>query len=248
MDTTIRKVSIRNRVIAVLLAALLVLGVGFMVAPPTNAYATTPTGNEHVWNPETPSGTPFCPVGGLFTFEGTGFVPNSFVTIYLTTIGQTLGTFDIDANGNIEPNGVYTDDRCTVIIPLNAPVQETTLLFFYDGVGPETATSINIDITATPYEADYSDTYWDNDELKIDIDNADYDSWGEEREIWIKIDYAEEPLEQTIMTDVDGKFDVTVDLPDLVPGSTHVITLLSPPVSSDFPAISVSHTFTVSDL
>lgn len=237
---SVPQVSLRKKIVALLLAVVMVAGLSFMALPATAAYAVSPTGNEHVDNPE---GVYSCPQGGLFTFEGTGFVPNAGIEVYLTSLGMTLGSFDIDANGNIEPNGVYTDDRCTVIIPLNAPAQTTTLLFFYEGEAPATATFLNIDVTATQYQAQYSYAYWEDDELMIDINSTN--SWGASRQIWIKIDYAEEPLAQTIQTNRNGAFATTVVLPDLTPGTSHVITLLAPPMSSTFPAISVSHTFTV---
>jgi hypothetical protein len=233
--------NLRKSIIAVLLAALMVVGLSFMALP---SLASANTGYEQAWNPE---GIDSCPQGGLFTFETSGFDANSGnVDVYLKDgLDVTLlGTFAVDPRtGELLPNGSPTSDRTTVLIPSSsAPNAAAELQFVYEGQSTP-ATSINpFEVIENPYADEIVFAYYTSTPPYIAIHNTA--SWGAGRTIFMKIDYQETPPFYTSFTlGQDGYFSTLIDLPADFASASHVITFLAPPATIDnvyWPPISVS--------
>lgn len=230
--------SLRNRVIAVLLAALMVVGVAFMALPSTSARAVTPTGNEDVWNP---IGVYSLPVGGLFTFETEGFVEDSTVEVRLTLSGTVLGEFDVDGSGVLEPNGDPTNDRTTVIIPKATSPGDNGLSFYYkDGSSYDFAVELGIELLPNIYSADFEIVAIGGGLNALSLKSTSW--WVPGVLVTLKIDWAEAGS-GTFTVDADGNFVEQITLPRGLSG-THTFTLLAPWVGSNLPA-SVSETLAV---
>jgi hypothetical protein len=255
MQKTGTQLNLRGRIIAVLLAALMVAGMAFMALPSTTANAVGATGNENVINPENVYS---CPQGGLFTFVGTGFEEGATVSVTYEETGGILGTFPVDGRGNIyDPNN---PDRTTVVIPITEEFPESPYSFdsslSFDYLRPTPGPGFTLDITILTYPYPNQvifepDSYEDATYVEIrnvDVYGVDY-SWGANRTIYVKIDYQEyPPFYTSFSTDGYGQFYEGIALPAGLSSGTHVLTLLAPLATIgnvDWQPISVSYDFEV---
>ena len=115
---------------AVGVVALLV-GLSFTIGTPAFAYG--PNGSTLTAN------TPSAPPGGGLGVQGSGFAPNSLVTLVLHSTPVGLGTVTADANGN------FTD---TVTIPADTPPGDHTIIAT-DPDGDSASTAIVVSGTVT---------------------------------------------------------------------------------------------------
>jgi hypothetical protein len=231
------QLNLRSRIIAVLLAALMVV-VAFVALPPTSARAITPTGNEDVWNE---FGFYSLPVGGLYTFETEGFVENSTVEVRLTLSGAVLGEFDVDGSGVLEPNSDPTSDRTTVIISETTSPGPNGLSFFYkDGSSYDFAVALGITLLPNNYSASFKVVPDSSGGYVLQVDNNG-SRWASNTTVTLKIDWAEEAAGSFVTTDA-GSFTAEITLPNGLSG-THTFTLLAPAVGTYLPA-SVNKTIT----
>jgi hypothetical protein len=258
MSTATKAQSFKNRIIAVLLAALMVIGMSFAMpvafadpidpdTPP--AVGVTPTGDEYVYNPE---GQYLCPQGGLFRFAGEGFVPNATIIVELKNAGVLLGSFDIDAIGNIVP-AIRGEQYAAVIIPEGTAPDDDLLDFFYeDGTDftaiPTAATILTI--LPSPYSADFSiDLNLTTGVRYLHVTSDVVGLWAPNQDIYFKIDYRDNPTYGPFTTNADGTFDAYWPLPSsLINTGVHTFTLLTGDASSgsvNYPRASISQNLTL---
>jgi hypothetical protein len=222
-------VNTRNkRVLIILLAALMLVGLSFAGAP--NAYAdgtvTNPNDNYDV------------PQAGYFTFEGTGFTPNDAVTVKLASSGATLATFTVNASGIIVTDTGSTTTR--VVIPAGTATGDDEL-DFYTTTGGSSIPEATCDITVTlnDYAADITSDINEDGDQYIQVSGTD---WAPNVTVNLKIDLAPGPGATTFTTDANGNFGGTFVLPSELSGD-HIITLLAP-ASGAFGPASVSKVLT----
>ncbi|MDR1088179.1 MAG: hypothetical protein LBL23_02755 [Coriobacteriales bacterium] len=241
---SVSQVSLRKKIVALLLAALMVVGLGIMALPATTAYGNT--GNEAAWNID---GIDSCPQGGLFTFETSGFDASAgSVNVNLKDGLDVvlLGTFAVDGKtGELVPNGSPVSDRTAVLIPSSAnPNVAAEIQFVYVGQVNPACSIYPFEVIENPYADEIVFNYVPSTPPYIAIHNIV--SWGAEREIFMKIDYQEDPPYYTSFElGEDGLFTTIIDLPADYASDNHVITFLAPPATIDdvyWPPISVSFT------
>ncbi|MDR1015417.1 MAG: hypothetical protein LBL86_10650 [Coriobacteriales bacterium] len=246
MEVTKTRLSLKNRVIAVLLAALMVMGVSF--ALPSVAQAGV-TDEPMVWNPED---TYTIPDGGMFTFESSGFDPERPTVTAKPVLEPSvvLGVYEVDEDGVLrDPDN---PERTTFIVPLDtAPTLDFGIVFYYgepeDPWAPNFATGLFLTVIANQYHPDFE---YDGSTTPqtVSVTNENDASWGAGRHIYVKYDF-HEAVYVSFFTDASGFFDEVIDLPlDMTPGY-HAVTLLAFPETIDsvfYPQLSVSYTFSVS--
>jgi hypothetical protein len=241
------QLNLRSRVIAMLLAALMVVGMAFMALPSTFAHAIEPTGDEYVYNPEDQY---VCPQGGLFRFAGEGFVEDTTIVVELKSTGVLLGSFDIDEDGNIVP-AITGEKFAAVIIPAGTVPNEDALLFFYeDGTDLDYATFVDLEVSPTPYTASFEIVRNLDGTRSLHVYNTTPGLWAPDTDVYFKIDYRDNPTYGPFTTDaVDGTFDVTWALPSsLINTGVHAFTLLAgeETVGTTFyPRVSISQNLTL---
>ncbi|MDR3137258.1 MAG: hypothetical protein LBU07_07675 [Coriobacteriales bacterium] len=231
MKKTAAHFNLRTRVVAVFLAALMILGFSLLWTRPALADA------PNVINPE---GIYSCPVGGLFTFEGTGFDhEEGDIEVVLESTGEILGAFSINQDGTIEPNGAYTSDRTTVIIPRSAiTAAYTDSLGFYYTDDPDTAVVVlDLELIPNPYRANITGSSSGSVTRITVTSKAGSTGWIPSSNVYVKVDYSE-PQYAVFTSNNDGSINATVALAGAgIPLSGwHTITLLSPPTGSYYAA------------
>jgi hypothetical protein len=239
-----QNLNLRKSIIAVLLAALMVVGLsfyGFNVANadptvPADPVSTVPNDGPDVINPQ---GYYALPAGGLFTFVGTGFEPNVGIEVTLESRPGVLKTFVTDENGTIiDPDN---PERTDVVIPReNAQLGLDHLLFSYTTSGIERVTVFDrwIFVTWNPYDAIITGS---TDAGASTITVVSEEFWAPGNTVYVKVDYSE-AVYGSFPVDENGAFDIgDLELTgDLVPlYGEHTITLLAP-AYYNFPPASVS--------
>jgi hypothetical protein len=244
MEKASQNLNLRKSIIAVLLAALMVVGLslyGFNVANadptvPADPVGTVPNDGPNVINPQ---GYYALPAGGLFTFVGTGFEPNADIEVTLESSQQVLKTFETDGNGTIiDPDN---PERTDVVIPReNAQLGLDHLLFSYATSDTERVTVFDrwIFVNWNPYTA----TILGVTESGVTaIYATSFDNfWAPGNTVYVKVDYSED-VYGSFTVGADGHFteEVFLDGAGLPLYGNHTITLLAP-TYYNFPPASVS--------
>jgi hypothetical protein len=257
MEKTGTQLNLRSRIVAVLLAALMVLGVSFAganfaAADPTDpatepAVGITPTGDEYVYNPEDQY---ICPQGGLFRFSGEGFALNTTIVVQLKSTGALLGSFAIDNDGLIVP-AISGEKFAAIIIPEGTVPDSDSLLFSYeDGTELNLAYILEIIVSPTPYTASFEVVRNPNTgERQLHVFNITSGLWAPNTNVFFKIDYRDNPTYGPFATGADGTFDAYINLPNsLINTGPHTFTLLAGEVTvgTDFyPRVSLSRNLTL---
>jgi hypothetical protein len=254
METTIRKVSLKSRIIAVLLAALMIVGMSFYGFSATTADAAgagvTPTGNEWILNPEVPENFTV-PVGGLYRFEGGDFVPNTTVAFFANdSSGALLGTFSVDGNGDLVP-AIADEPYVAIIIPEATSIGGIYLQPYYvtgtqlDEIdSPDAVRKLNI--LSNPYSADFSILFNPlTGDRVLHVENLIPGSFPSGWNIYMKIDYLESPYYGPIPTSGTGTLNADYTLPaSLTNTGVHTFTILASETGG-FPRLSLSKNLTV---
>jgi hypothetical protein len=261
--STSKAFDLRKRIVAVVLAALMVMGMTFVgagiasadptgPAAPAAAPAVTPTGDEFVYNPEQPTPSYTVPQDGYYKFVGEDFVPETEIVVILGYTGYTnvlVGTFEIDEDGIILAN-IAGDPYPGVIIPKDTPVGAATLKYYYKD-GMTLAYTLGITVAENPYRANLKIVYdFGNGNKFLNVDNADQTPslFAPDLPIYVKVDYAESPVYGPFYTDSYGYFNTRValqgsGLPTIAPGN-HTFTLLASEKTVDsvfYPRVSLSY-------
>jgi hypothetical protein len=255
MSTVSKVQSFKNRIIAALLAALMVIGMSFAMpaafADPVNpdtppAVGVTPTGNEWIDSADTPTPNYICPRGGLYRFVGGDFVPNTTVNVYLKSSNALLGSFNIDSSGDIEP-AIAGEPYAAVIIPEGTTPGADALVVLYDDA--TFACALEVTILDAPYSA-YFEITGSSSALYLHVTNNTPGLWAPNLPVFFKIDYLEAPTYGPFYTDaVNGTFDEYIELPSsLAATGVHTFTLLAGDTTvgpTFYPRVSLSQNLTL---
>jgi hypothetical protein len=218
----------KNRVLIVLLAALMAVGLSFAGANIASAAGgdpdVAPTEGERVWNPENDY---TCPQGGMFRFDSEKFTPNATVVAQFDENGVALGSYEVDGGGRMEP-AISGEPYPAFIVPKGTAPGTYHLEFYYDGTASPVYGFI-LTVSATPYTAVFEIVGDPSTASRyLHVVNTTLGVWAPGNRISVKMDYKDATVYGTFITGNDGTFDEYVPLPSSLIGTgIHTFTLLS---------------------